>query len=129
MDYLIILLQDTVKQELFQFMNFILPEYLDLFQLEPKIFTMPSIFTCRFFLSAVLIFSQTLGMAQRETVEMEVLRNRLINDALYVMAHAYSLPESHHYKEKYLLKGIIKGLEYWYDVNPECNNCLKNSDT
>jgi chondroitin AC lyase len=141
---------------------------------------MPSILTCRFFLSAVLIFSQTLAMAQRETVEMEVLRNRLINDALYdkgfvsrveqyntpdftkawtyfkmmkdngswkdvdygdrdnewaplmaldrilVMAHAYSLPEGHHYKDKDLLRGIIKGLEYWYDVNPECNNWYKN---
>ncbi len=141
---------------------------------------MPSILTFRNFLSAVLIFSETLAMAQRETVEMEALRNRLINDALYdkgfvsrveqymtpdftkartylkmmkdngswmdvdygdrdnewnplvaldrilVMSHAFSLPESNLFKDKNLFMGISSALNYWYDVNPECDNWYKN---
>lgn len=47
-------------------------------------------------------------------------------DRVFVMTYNFSKKSSEWYKNPKLLKGITNALEYWYTVNPECNNWYKN---
>jgi chondroitin AC lyase len=47
-------------------------------------------------------------------------------DRLLVMTFAYSKKTTDTYHDKKLLAGISKSIEYWYEVNPKCNNWYKN---
>ncbi|SOD19604.1 polysaccharide lyase family 8 super-sandwich domain-containing protein [Pedobacter xixiisoli] len=48
-------------------------------------------------------------------------------DNLRIMAIAYSQPGTAKYNEKRLYDGIVKGLEYWYGVNPTHSNWYYNN--
>ena len=41
-------------------------------------------------------------------------------------AHAYTTPGNKYYKNKSTFNRIVKALEYWHEVNPECNNWWYN---
>jgi chondroitin AC lyase len=47
-------------------------------------------------------------------------------DKILVMAHAYSHPDNPLYRNKELLAGTSKALNYWYQVAPTCVNWYKN---
>ena len=47
-------------------------------------------------------------------------------DRVLVMTYNFSKKSSEWYKNPKLLKGITRAMEYWYTVNPECDNWYKN---
>ena len=42
------------------------------------------------------------------------------------MAFAYTNPDNKHYADERIQAMIVKGLDYWYDRNPHCNNWWYN---
>ncbi len=47
-------------------------------------------------------------------------------ERLYEFAFAYTNPENHYYKNKRLYAAIEKGLRYWHERNPQCDNWWYN---
>ena len=47
-------------------------------------------------------------------------------DRLMVMTYNFRKDTSQWFQNKTLLKGIEKAIQYWYQVNPECDNWYKN---
>lgn len=47
-------------------------------------------------------------------------------DRLYDFVFAYTNPQNSYYQNEELYQKIVKGLEYWYDRNPHCNNWWYN---
>lgn len=48
-------------------------------------------------------------------------------DRMLVMSYNFMKEDSRLYQNKRLLSGIEKSIEYWYTINPKCNNWYKNS--
>ena len=47
-------------------------------------------------------------------------------DRLYDLAFAYTNPQNAYYQSEDIYNKIVKGLEYWYECNPHCNNWWYN---
>ena len=47
-------------------------------------------------------------------------------DRLYDFAFAYTNPQNTYYQNEDIYNKIVKGLEYWYERNPNCNNWWYN---
>ncbi len=47
-------------------------------------------------------------------------------DRLYDFAFAYTNPQNTYYQSEDIYNKIVKGLEYWYERNPHCNNWWYN---
>lgn len=47
-------------------------------------------------------------------------------ERLYVMAFAYTMPDNPYYQDESILKAIEKGLEFWCNRDPNCNNWWYN---
>ena len=47
-------------------------------------------------------------------------------DRLYDLAFAYTNPQNAYYQSENIYNKIVKGLEYWYERNPHCNNWWYN---
>lgn len=47
-------------------------------------------------------------------------------DRLYDFAFAYTNPQNAYYQDENIYNKIVKGLEYWYEYNPHCNNWWYN---
>lgn len=47
-------------------------------------------------------------------------------DRMLVMCYAYQKQTDSLYQNPELLAGIVKALDYWYEVNPRCKNWYKN---
>lgn len=47
-------------------------------------------------------------------------------DRLYDFAFAYTNPQNTYYQNEDIYNKIVKGLEYWYERNPHCNNWWYN---
>ena len=47
-------------------------------------------------------------------------------DRLYDFAFAYTNPQNTYYQNEDIYNKIVKGLDYWYERNPNCNNWWYN---
>lgn len=47
-------------------------------------------------------------------------------DKILILTYVYSHPDNHLYRNKKLLAGITRALDYWYQVSPRCVNWYKN---
>lgn len=47
-------------------------------------------------------------------------------ERLYDFVFAYTNPQNSYYQDEVLYQKIVRGLEYWYDRNPHCNNWWYN---